>query len=137
METIVLGYDDGDGTKHALARASSLARALGAKLVVLSVARPATTHARGLRTIDLVDAPARHRRRLENARMLLEETDVDAHYEVGFGEPADVIVDVSDARNADLIVLGSNDAGLLTRLFGLSVGDAVRKRARCDVLVVG
>lgn len=137
METIVLGYDDGDGAKRALARASSLARALGAKLVVLSVARPATTHPRGPRTADLADAPPRHRRQLENARTLLEQTEVDARYEVGFGEPADVIVDVSEERNADLIVLGSNDAGLLTRLFGLSVGDAVRKRARCDVLVVG
>jgi nucleotide-binding universal stress UspA family protein len=137
METIVLGYDDGEGAKRALARASSLARALGARLVILSVARTATSRARGVRTADLADAPPRHRRQLENARALLEQTEVDAHYEVGFGEPADVIVDVSDERDADLIVLGSNDAGLIARLFGLSVGDAVRKRARCDVLVVG
>ena len=137
MKTIVLGYDDGDGAKRALSRAASLARQLEARLVVLSVARTATSAARFVGgTVDPVDAPPRHRRQLENARAMLEDADVEVEYEVGLGEPADVIVDVSAERAADLIVVGTNGAGLITRFFGLSVGDSVRRRAGCDVLVV-
>lgn len=136
MKTIVLGYDDGEGAKRALSRAASLARQFGARLVVLSVARTATAATHRRRTVDPLDAPPRYRRQLENARALLEGTDVEAEFRVGIGEPADVIVEVSDAQSADLVVVGTNDAGFLTRVLGLSVSDAVRRRAPCDVLVV-
>jgi nucleotide-binding universal stress UspA family protein len=136
VKTIVLGYDDGDSARRALSRAASLARELGARLVVLSVARTGTLGPHRQRTIEPVDAPPRHRRHLENARALLEGADVEAEYRVGIGEPADVILEVSEAQAADLVVVGSNDAGFLTRFLGLSVSDAVRRRAPCDVLVV-
>ena len=57
-------------------------------------------------------------------------------YEVGLGDPADLILEVADRRGADMIVVGTREPGLVSRLLGLSVSETVQRRAHCDVLIV-
>jgi nucleotide-binding universal stress UspA family protein len=138
MKTIVVGYDETEPAKRALARAAELAGAFGSKLIVTSVARflVGGAEARGIGPIDPLDEPEWHREQLEHAEALLAEQKIDAEFEVMLGDPAAAIVDLAEKRGADLIVVGTREPGLLDRLMGLSVSDAVEHRAHCDVLIV-
>jgi nucleotide-binding universal stress UspA family protein len=55
---------------------------------------------------------------------------------VALGDPATAILDLAEAQDADLIVVGTREAGLLERLIDPSVSGAVHRKAHCDVLVV-
>src|SRR5207248_819732 len=75
----------------------------------------------------------RHRSRIE---AFLGRTGISHEFAGVVGKPADEIVDVAEQRNADLIVVGTREPGLLERLFEGSVSQGVARRARCDVLIV-
>lgn len=138
MNTIVVGYDETEPAKRALARAAQLAGAFGSKLVVTSVARLLVggASARGIGPLDPLDEPELHREQLDHAKALLSEQKVEAEFEVVLGDPATAIVELAEHQEADLIVVGTREPRLLERLMGLSVSDAVEHRAHCDVLIV-
>jgi len=138
MKTIVVGYDETEPAKRALARAAELARAFDSKLIVTSVARLLVggASARGIGPVDPLDEPEWHREQLEHAEAFLAAQKVDAEFQVMLGAPATAIIDLAEKRGADLIVVGTREPGLLGRLLGLSVSDAVEHRAHCDVLIV-
>ncbi len=136
MDTIVLGYDDTEASRRALARAVQLVKAFGSKLVVTSVApvnTPATARSAGP---DPVDSPAEHAAELAAVRRQLEAEGLTAQYVEVVGHPAESIVSVASEHRADLIVVGTREGGLLERLLGMSVSDSVAHRAHCDVLIV-
>jgi nucleotide-binding universal stress UspA family protein len=139
MKVIVVGYDEtlaADASQRALERAAQLAEAFGAKLVVTSVAPVEWYAARSggpfVRTDDAGDA----RSELEHARSFLQARRLEAEYVPAAGQPADTIVDIAEKRNADLIVVGTREAGALQRLLRQSVSEEVAREARCDVLIV-
>jgi nucleotide-binding universal stress UspA family protein len=138
MKTIVVGYDETEPAKRALARAAELATAFDSRLIVTSVARllvgGAVAHGGG--PIDPLDEPELHREALDHAETFLTERGIHGQYEVLLGDPASSIVDLAEKRGADLIVVGTHEPGFLERLMGLSVSDAVEHHAHCDVLIV-
>jgi nucleotide-binding universal stress UspA family protein len=67
---------------------------------------------------------------------MLERLEVEADVVTIEGDPAGAVIEVADDRRADLVVVGSPEAGFLDRIAGLDVGGAVERRAHCDVLVV-
>ena len=136
MKTIVLGYDDSEPSMRALRRVIELAKAFDAKVVVVSVARAMTAAGRGIGPVDPTDPPELHGEQLSHAKAVLDELGIGGTYEVGLGEPADLIVEVADQREADMIVVGTSEHGLIARLLGLSVSETVQRRAHCDVLIV-
>jgi nucleotide-binding universal stress UspA family protein len=136
MKTIVLGYDDTEPSMRALRRVVELAKAFDASVVVVSVARAMTGAGRGIGPVDPTDPPELHRQQLSHAKAVLDELGIDGAYEVGLGEPADLIVKVADERDADMIVVGTGEPGLIARLLGQSVSETVQRRAHCDVLIV-
>jgi nucleotide-binding universal stress UspA family protein len=138
MKTIVVGYDETEPAKRALARAAELATVFNSRLIVTSVARLLVggAVARGVGPIDPLDEPELHREALEHAETFLTERGIHGQYEVMLGDPASSIVDLAEKQGADLIVVGTREPGFLERLMGLSVSDAVEHRAHCDVLIV-
>jgi len=135
MSTIVVGYDDTAGSQKALERAATLAKALGAKLVVTSVTPVMLSAGRSAGPIDPTDPPEKHAKELETARAYLEGQGIEADYQGAIGEPSDAIVQLAEERGADMIVVG-HEHGVVHRLFGASVSDAVSHHAHCDVLIV-
>jgi nucleotide-binding universal stress UspA family protein len=135
MKTILVCYEERPVAPRVLERAAELAKALPADVVVTSVA-PALHNLR-VGPADPVDPPARHQDELDEAVARLGELGV-AHVEavVGEGDPARVIVDLADDRQADMIVLGAHDGGLLSRVFERAIDDVVSHRAHTDVLIV-
>ena len=134
MKTILVCYEERPVAARVLERAALFAKALGAKVIVTSVA-PAVYGRGG--PIDVVDPPARHEVEVEDAAARLGELGVAGVETVaGFGDPARTIVDLADERRVDLIVLGAHDGGLFSRLFEGSIGDTVVHKAHTDVLVV-
>ena len=135
MSTIVVGYDDTAGSQKALERAATLAKALGAKLVVTSVTPILLSAGRSAGPIDSTDPPEKHAKELETARAYLEGQGIEADYQGAIGEPSDAIVQLAEERGADMIVVG-HEHGVVHRLFGASVSEAVSHHAHCDVLIV-
>ena len=136
MKTFVLGYDDTEPAKRALERVRELAKAADASVVVVSVAPALTPAGRGMGVVDPTDPPELHREELRHAKAVLDEAGVVADYEVGLGDPADLILEVAEKRSADMIVVGTREPGLISRILGLSVSETVQRRAHCDVLIV-
>jgi nucleotide-binding universal stress UspA family protein len=136
MKTIVVGYDDTEPAKRALSRAADLAAAFSVKPIVLSVAPALVPAGRGIGPIDPTDPPEEHREQLKHAAAFLEERGLTAEYEVALGDPSDWIVELAERRGADLIVVGTREPGLISRLLGLSVSGSVQRKAHCDVLIV-
>ena len=137
MKTILVCYEERPVAAHVLERAAMLAKALGAKVIVTSVAPVLGLAPRGIGPYDPVDPPARHEQEVDDAKARLVELGVpEVETVVGVGEPARAIVDLADERQVDLIVLGAHDGGLFSRLFEGSIGDTVVHKAHTDVLVV-
>lgn len=161
MKTIVAGYDGSEQGERALARAAELARPLEAQLVVVSVGRSP-----GLTALEPVlepgdpalapvpvgptstggpllapraaapDEPAEAQLLLERARGFLVPRRIEADYVAETGDPAERLLQVADERDADLIVIGKGEHGLLERLLGRAVDDTLVRRGDRDVLLV-
>ena len=149
MKTIVVGYDGTEASELALARVAELAPLLQAKVIVTGVETlaPAAALADGylppapIPDVELdVERQERDREErnqlLARARAYLDERGISAEIASAFGPPVDEIIDVADQHDADLIVVGTHEPGLLERLFRGSVSQGVVRRAHCDVLVV-
>jgi nucleotide-binding universal stress UspA family protein len=136
MNTIVVGYDDSEPSRRALERAVTFSRAFDAKLVVTSVAPvnpPAAARSIGT---DPVDTSQQHLAELAAAREYLTGEGIEAEYVEAFGHPGESIVAAAQEHDADMIMVGTRETGILQRLLGASVSDAVSHRAHCDVLIV-
>jgi nucleotide-binding universal stress UspA family protein len=126
VQKILVAYDD--PASRTLARAADLAEALGSELIVTNVA-PTDPD-------DRDEADRYGRERLEQARAYLEGRGLTAELVQSAGQPAEKIVALADERGADLIVVGTREAGMLERLVSGSVSRAVAHKAHTDVLIV-
>jgi nucleotide-binding universal stress UspA family protein len=75
-------------------------------------------------------------RMLERARGALSARGIDADYVSAVGDPAEVLLQAADERDADLVVVGSRERGFLERLLGDGVDEKLARTTRRDVLLV-
>jgi nucleotide-binding universal stress UspA family protein len=136
LKTIVVGYDDGEPAQRALDRAAEIAEKFGASLVVTSVTPVVYDAGRSAGPTDSVDTFEHHKDELKAARDHLADRKLQVRFQPAVGEPADSIVELADAENADLIVVGTREVGVVQRLLGQSVSDAVAKHSHRDVMIV-
>jgi nucleotide-binding universal stress UspA family protein len=71
------------------------------------------------------------------ARRVAAEAELPEAEAVGtVGDRADAILDVAHEQHADVLVIGAHEHGWLSRLFGGSVAEEVRKHADLPLLIV-
>src|SRR3984957_1056311 len=136
--SLIVGMDDADGSRNALARAAELARAADLRLVVVHVRHipvlaqmSAMTIGLARQDLDLIQAAARRA-----AQEVLQGTGVDWEFVVRSGDPAHALMAMADDRSAAAIVVGGRPHNAaLSGLTG-SVGAALVHRFRGSVLIV-
>jgi nucleotide-binding universal stress UspA family protein len=140
---IVLALDDSRHSEAALDRVRSGPWPPGTRVIVLSVARPATgTYAEfyspGAPYIEQVweDRVRAHEAVAAHGVTTLRGAGLDAEARVGHGDPREAIVDIARAEHADLVVVGSHGRTGLAKLVLGSTASHVVTHAPCDVLVV-
>jgi nucleotide-binding universal stress UspA family protein len=135
MNTVLIGYDESAESQRALERAVMIAKALGGKIVVTSVAPVTVSPGRG-GAIDSTDTPQDHIAELADARKYLEDQGVQAEYVPAVGHPAETIAEVAKQVSADLVVVGSGEPNLVQRMLGQSVTEGVMHKVETDLLIV-
>jgi nucleotide-binding universal stress UspA family protein len=123
---ILLAYNDTDVASRALDRAAELARLYEAKLVVTSVTPVVVGSAPSME-------PGAELRRADER---LRELGIEAELVEAIGDIAAAIVEVAEAKDAGLIVLGTQEPSQVERMLGHSVSESVQRMAHCDVLIV-
>jgi nucleotide-binding universal stress UspA family protein len=136
MQTILVGYDDSETAGRALERAATLAKALGAKLIVTSVASGSATAGGRSLAVDPVEPASEHLAELHAAHVYLDGQGLTATYIEAVGHEGSALVAAANESGADLIVVGASHSSLVGRLFTPPVPDTVAHHARCDVLIV-
>jgi nucleotide-binding universal stress UspA family protein len=143
FKSIVVGTDGSDTAQQAVRQAIELARAVGAKLEIVSAYEPVP--AQRLReerretpedlqwTINPredVDST------LQDAAALASDAGVTAEVYPRKGDPADAILDVAEEQNADLIVVGNKGMTGAKRFLLGSVPNKVSHHAPSSVLII-
>lgn len=141
MKTILAPVDFSAITPAVVENASSLARAVGGRVVVLHVVAPAIVPGdSSSMVVDLSRMQARAETgaaaQLSALKSGLREAGLEAEaVEVG-GIPTVQILEQAGALGADYIVMGSHGHGAVYDLLIGGTTHAILKRARCPVVVV-
>jgi nucleotide-binding universal stress UspA family protein len=145
VNTILVGYDDKEPAKRALAHAIEEAKSSGARLVILVVAEM-PLNPQGIQNYGTLDdsppvmtplePPDELQAALDHARTVVEAAGLDAEYVWSAGDPSGEIVGVARDRQVDLVVLGEHHHGGLARFFGGDVAAEVERELGASVVVV-
>ncbi len=138
MKRIVVGLDGSPRAPDVLAAATMVARAQGARLVLLrSVGLPADVPQDFWKTTDEPLLEVLKKRAEEYLRELSKNVpaEVLGGIEVKIGVPWQALCDEARALEADLVVIGSHGYAGLDRLLGTTAAKVVN-HAHCSVLVV-
>jgi len=134
FRTIILAYDGSEGSLNALEHAKTLARRFEAAIVIVTafpqfprLAAPSKEDVEGIHEA---------RALAEDLAAALGREGFRAESDVLEGPAADAIINAADAREADLIVMGSRGHGQFTGLLLGSVSDRVVHYAKTPVLIV-
>jgi universal stress protein A len=139
LRTILVPVDFSEHSRAALNYAITLAQDFGGSIVVLHVLDPLlatgrldSARLRQLKSSSRGDAE----KQLKTLNRVLLETGVRAELLLRNGPATNIIVATAVARNADLIIMGSEGRTGLRRLLIGSVAERVVRHAHCPVLVV-
>lgn len=116
----------------ALKYATTLAKDMGAKLVIVHIEEPPAAYGAGEMYYGIPDPDTAALRKMLEA---VKPTDASVPYEhrLVTGEPGMEIVELAQEENADLIVMGTHGRTGLGRLLMGSVAESVVRRAPCPV----
>jgi nucleotide-binding universal stress UspA family protein len=141
--SIVVGTDGSDTAGQAVRQAIDLAKAVGAKLELVSAYEPVPAQRLGAERREApedlqwainpredVDAT------LKDASDLADAAGVEVRVYARQGDPADAILDVAEEREADLIVVGNKGMTGARRFLLGSVPNKVSHHAPCSVLII-
>jgi len=112
--------------------AEEQARAFGASLILLHILPERAASYEGSPTLE----ESRARAYLDAIALRLRSDGIVAEPLVRFGPVAAAVVEVAREHGADLIIIGSNVRGGLSRLFPGAIADEIVHNAPCPVLLV-
>ncbi len=143
FKSIVVGTDGSDTASQAVRQAVDLARAVGAKIELVSAYEPVSESRLKVERRDVpvdlqwiinpreeVDAT------LEGAAQIAADAGVEVARHARQGDPADAILDVAEEIGADLIVVGNKGMTGAKRFLLGSVPNKVSHHAPCSVLII-
>jgi nucleotide-binding universal stress UspA family protein len=143
FKSIVVGTDGSDTAGQAVRQAVDLARAVGAKIELVSAYEPVPEQR--LRE-ERRDAPEDLQwvinpredvdTTLQAAAAVAREAGVEVDVYPRQGDPADAILDVAEEREADLVVVGNKGMTGARRFLLGSVPNKVSHHAPCSVLII-
>lgn len=136
FNVIVVALDGSEHSWQALEYAEYVAGFEGASLWLVH-AFPHTSDLRGYEAYDrlISDRTKAGQAVLDEAREKLGDTGLEVHQELIEGPAAEGILRVAEARNADLIVMGTRGLGSLSGLLLGSVSSKVVQHAHCPVML--
>jgi nucleotide-binding universal stress UspA family protein len=132
IKQILLAYDGSEPARRALETAAELAKALDARVDVISVVpvRP------GRFPVDPWDDTTVHAAELREAQRLLSEHGLRSELVESMGDPAKTIEHYAHEHGYDAIVIGSRGLDALERVLQGSVSEHVATHADVPVMVV-
>jgi nucleotide-binding universal stress UspA family protein len=141
MKTILVPIDFSDCVPDLTAMAVRLAKALGARVVLLHVSAPEPEfigYEPGPQSVrdSIAQQLAELHRRMHNLEALLTDEGVAVTALTIQGYPVDKILEQSVKLEADLIIMGSHGHGALYTLLVGSVAEGVMRKSDRPVLVV-
>ena len=141
--SIVVGTDGSDTAGEAVRQATELAKAIGAKVHLVSAFEPVGNQRLREERQEVpedmswmvnqredVDAT------LRDAGEQIQEAGVDVETYARQGDPADAILDVAEEKSADLIVVGNKGMTGAKRFLLGSVPNKVSHHAPCSVMII-
>lgn len=143
FRSIVVGTDGSDTATQAVRQAIELARAVGARIELVSAYEP-VSDAR-LREESIVVPKDLHwminpredvLATLETAADEIRAAGVEVEVFARQGDPADAILDIAEERGSDLIVVGNKGMTGAKRFLLGSVPNKVSHHAPCSVLII-
>lgn len=138
-EVIVVGTDGSDTADVAVQRAADLAKLTGARVELVSGYREdySMVSGTGMYVGDLAgDARKSADGCLEATAARLRADGVEVETHCMGGDPADAIIDIAEATNAGLIVVGSKGMRGGRRFMLGNVPNKVSHHAPCSVMIV-
>ena len=134
-DTIVVGFDDSDGSRAALEHAVGLARRAGYSVTVVFCYEPPATRAGGaIDQKDLLEQLGREL--LESAQQQVTGSDVSVTGELVDGRPVDGLIAAADEHDAAMIVVGHHGEGPLRGALLGATANKLLHLAERPVLVV-
>jgi nucleotide-binding universal stress UspA family protein len=142
--SIVVGTDGSDTATEAVRQAIALARAVGARIELVSAYEPVpesrlreeSVHAPHEDLHWMVNAREDVLATLASAAGEIREAGIDVEVFARQGDPADAILDVAEERGSDLIVVGNEGMTGAKRFLLGSVPNKVSHHAPCSVLII-
>jgi len=131
--TILVPTDFSASADHAWQVACQLARATGARLILLHVIPPEIA---GYQAVLQGLPVTEYRQQAEHALDKYHADGLPLEKRLEEGEPAETILQVAKETAADCIVIGSHGHGALTRMLLGSVAEKVVRKAPAMVLIV-
>jgi nucleotide-binding universal stress UspA family protein len=143
FKSIVVGTDGSETATQAVRQAADLARAVGAKIQLVSAYEPVSEQRlkqeRRQAPEDLQWAISPREdveATLESAATVAREDGVEVEVFPRQGDPADAILDVAEEQHADLIIVGNKGMTGAKRFLLGSVPNKVSHHAPCSVLII-
>jgi len=144
FQSIVVGTDGSDTATQAVRQAIELARAVGARIELVSAYEPVSDARLREESIQRVPQDLQWminpredvQATLEAAAAEIRAAGVAVEVFARQGDPADAILDVAEERGSDLIVLGNKGMTGAKRFLLGSVPNKVSHHAPCSVLII-
>jgi nucleotide-binding universal stress UspA family protein len=134
LTKILVGYDGSDAARAAFDFALDLAARYGARLHVVSVARPPDI-GEDVETEAIIEGARQHfAKAMKGLKSVVGE--VPTHFEIKVGHPAEQLVLYAEGHGIDHIVVGHRGHSLFERWLIGSVARRVIAYAHCGVTVV-
>lgn len=133
---VVVGVDESATARRAAESAGALAKAMGAKLHVVSAFSSERAEVVGSGSDTFVESEATKAEQVaRNVAVSLRSDTLEVDYFAIHGSPAQALIKQAETYNALMIVVGNKRMQGLKRILG-SVANSVAHTAPCDVYIV-